>query len=160
MAIDENAFRRALAKFASGVTVIASAAEGEMGGITVSAFCSLSLRPPLVLACIDERASILPLLRRSGAFSVNILSKDQAGLSNQFASKMSDKFQGIDYEIGPLGQPLLPGAQAQLVCTLAEEWQGGDHRVIVGQVEWTHADDAQSPLLYYTSQYGSFQPLS
>ncbi|WP_367306979.1 flavin reductase family protein [Alicyclobacillus acidocaldarius] len=160
MAIDENAFRKALARFASGVTVITAAAEGEMGGITVSAFCSLSLRPPLVLACIDERASILPLLRRSGAFAVNILSDEQSGLSNQFASKMSDKFQGVSYDIGPLGQPLLAGAQAHLVCTLVHEWEGGDHRVLVGQVEAASVDESRTPLLYYASQYGSFHPLS
>ncbi|AEJ43919.1 flavin reductase family protein [Alicyclobacillus acidocaldarius] len=160
MAIDEYAFRKALARFASGVTVITAATEGEMGGITVSAFCSLSLLPPLVLACIDERASILPLLRRSGAFAVNILSDDQSGLSNQFASKMSDKFQGVSYDVGPLGQPLLAGAQAYLVCTLVHEWKGGDHRVVVGQVEAASADESRTPLLYYASQYGSFQPLS
>lgn len=160
MAIDENAFRKALARFASGVTVITAAAEGEMGGITVSAFCSLSLRPPLVLSCIDERASILPLLRRSGAFAVNILSDEQSGLSNQFASKMSDKFQGVSYDIGPLGQPLLAGAQAHLVCTLVHEWEGGDHRVLVGQVEAASVDESRTPLLYYASQYGSFHPLS
>ncbi|WP_206832402.1 flavin reductase family protein [Alicyclobacillus fructus] len=160
MAIDENAFRKALARFASGVTVITAAKDGAMGGITVSAFCSLSLRPPLVLACIDERASILPLLRQSGAFAVNILSEDQSGLSNQFASKMSDKFQGMPYDIGPWGQPLLAGAHAHLVCTLAHEWQGGDHRVLVGQVEAASVDESRKPLLYYTSQYGSFHPLS
>ncbi|WP_062307378.1 flavin reductase family protein [Alicyclobacillus sendaiensis] len=160
MAIDENDFRKALARFASGVTVMTTAADGEMGGMTVSAFCSLSLRPPLVLACIDERASLLPLLRRSGAFAVNILSDEQSGLSNQFASKMSDKFQGVAYDIGPWGQPLLAGAQAHLVCTLVQEWEGGDHRVIVGQVEAASVDASRKPLLYYASQYGSFHPLS
>lgn len=160
MAIDESSFRKALARFASGVTVITTSTEGEMSGITVSAFCSLSLHPPLVLACIDERASILPLLRRSGAFAVNILSDDQSGLSNQFASKMSDKFQGVRYDIGPWGQPLLENAHAHLVCTLAHELDGGDHRILVGQVEAASVDEARTPLLYYASQYGSFHPLS
>ncbi|GLV14035.1 flavin reductase [Alicyclobacillus hesperidum] len=158
MTIDAADFRKALARFASGVTVITMAVDGEMSGITVSAFSSLSLHPPLILACIDKTANALPFARKSKAFAVNILASDQSHLSNQFASKMSDKFQGVDYFIGELGQPILEGVQAYLVCQLREELDGGDHVILIGEVEATSVDSSRQPLLYYSSHYGSFHP--
>ncbi|WP_067621796.1 flavin reductase family protein [Alicyclobacillus acidiphilus] len=160
MTIDAAHFRRALGRFASGVTVVTMAFGEEVSGITVSAFASLSLNPPLVLVCIDKSSSTLGLIRRGKSFAVNILASDQRDLSNHFASKQPDKMAGIPHRVGQLGNPILHGTQANLECVLREEFDGGDHFILIGEVHAVEVDEAKTPLLYYSSQYGSFEALT
>ncbi|GMA60272.1 flavin reductase family protein [Alicyclobacillus fastidiosus] len=157
MAIDAAAFRHALGHFASGVTVVTMAHDGQLSGLTVSAFCSLSLNPPYVLACIDKSSSTLHLARHARAFAVNILSDQQSDLSNHFASKMDDKLSSVRYRLGPLGSPLLDGVLVKLECKLAREVDGGDHIILIGEVVHAEVSDKGSPLLYYAGHYGEFQ---
>src|SRR4051812_36577574 len=108
--MDADSFRHLLAHFASGVTVVtATGTDGEPKGLTVSAFCSVSSSPPLVLACVDLTSNTLPAIRQSGAFTVNVLASDCERIALAFASKGSSKFDELDWR-GPhwgVGGPVL-----------------------------------------------------
>src|SRR5215211_1655668 len=98
MPVTKDEFRSVMSRFASGVTVVTvKAKESRPQGITVSAFSSLSLDPPLVLVCIDKRASVHDLLSEGSHFAVNILAADQELASRRFSSKDDDRFGGIGY---------------------------------------------------------------
>ncbi|GGJ09933.1 flavin reductase [Alicyclobacillus cellulosilyticus] len=153
MPVTSEAFRQALSRFASGVTVVTTASGGQKAGLTVSAFSSLSLEPPYILVCIDKSSSSCAVLRSAGAFAVNILASDQAHLSQHFASRLEDKFAQVDYHPGLAGIPVLHGTLASLECRLVQELDGGDHFIYIGQVERTFVDESKSPLLYYRGQY-------
>jgi flavin reductase (DIM6/NTAB) family NADH-FMN oxidoreductase RutF len=152
MAIDDALFRQAMSRFASGVTVVTTAHQGELYGMTVASFASLSLTPPLVLICVGRNMQTHGAIASSGRFGVSILGLEQKELSGQFASRLDDKFAGVDYRLGTLGVPLLNGAICTLECTLANQLDGGDHSIFVGQVE--HAQTTEGlPLVYFRSGY-------
>ena len=146
-------FRSAMSHFASGVTVITTAdAAGRPHGLTVSAFCSLSATPPMVLACIHkETASHYAFLERQ-AFIVHILGEGQQHISQQFAEPAEDKFNGTAVGISSDGLPMLADALVTLECRVVNAHDGGDHTIIVGSVE--NADiRAGVPLIYYHHDY-------
>jgi 3-hydroxy-9,10-secoandrosta-1,3,5(10)-triene-9,17-dione monooxygenase reductase component len=151
--VSADDFRHALGRFASGVTVVTTAVDGKLGGLTVSAFSSVSLDPPYILICIDKRSSVIPLLRTSRVYGVNILSSDQSDVSNHFASRREDKFAGVSYRIGTLGVPVLEGVLAHLECKVTQEVDGGDHFIYIGQVEHSSVDESKEPLLYFHGKY-------
>ncbi len=155
---DASAFRAALARFASGVTVVTvRGADGADHGMTISAFTSLSLDPPLVLACLDMTATLLPHLRGATMFGVSILAEGQAALSARFADQGVVRFDGVAVTHAPEGPALIAGAAAHLVCRRVGEHPGGDHVIVVGEVEraTTHSD---APLVYALRRYGTFIP--
>jgi flavin reductase (DIM6/NTAB) family NADH-FMN oxidoreductase RutF len=153
MAVGKNEFRSALGHFASGVTVVTTRGDdGSTHGITVSAFTSLSLEPPLVLICVDKRASIHDRLGEGGAFAVNVLAEDQERVSRRFAAKDEDRFDGIGYAEGVTGSPLLDGALVQIECKVVHAYPGGDHTIFVGEVEATRVSEGK-PLTYFRGGY-------
>jgi flavin reductase (DIM6/NTAB) family NADH-FMN oxidoreductase RutF len=125
--------------------------------MTVSAFTEVSLEPPLVLVCADRSSTTRPLIDASGVFAVNILARDQEALSNRFASKKEEsrRFEGLEYDLGPTGAPLLRGVVANLDCRVVATHAHGDHVVYVGSVEALHCSDRE-PLLYFGGGYGAF----
>lgn len=158
MPVDKIQFRTALSRFASGVTVVTTQdAEARPLGLTVSAFSSLSLEPPLVLVCIDRAAYIHDHLQPSGSFVVNILSTEQEHLSRLFASREPDKFNGVGYTAGSTGAPVLADVHAALECRIKAAYEGGDHTIFVGEVEHTHVREDSHPLLYYRGGYANLQ---
>lgn len=151
--ISSDEFRMAMSRFASGVTVMTTAdSAGRPHGITVSAFCSVSMSPPLVLACIHkETASHYAFLERK-AFVVHILGEDQQHISQQFAQPADDKFDGAHIGESSEGLPMLKDALVTLECRVVSAHDGGDHTVIVGSVE--NADiRSGAPLIYYNHDY-------
>jgi flavin reductase (DIM6/NTAB) family NADH-FMN oxidoreductase RutF len=153
MSVEKAEFRRALGHFAAGVTVVTSKLDdGQVAGITVTAFSSLSLEPPLVLVCIDKRARIHDRLQAGGNFAVNLLSQDQELVSRRFASSEPDPFREIGYRDGLTGAPVIEGAIATVECRIVERLPGGDHTIIVGQVEATHFAEGK-PLVYFRGGY-------
>src|SRR5688500_11771191 len=153
MAISNDEFRAALSRFASGVTVVTTKdLKGGLHGITVSAFCSLSLDPPLVLVCIEKSAGSHDALAESKAFVVNILSSMQGDISEQFASLLADKFQNVSVRSGINDIPVIEGSVASLECSLRQVCDGGDHTIFVGLVENVSVADGD-PLIYARSSY-------
>jgi flavin reductase (DIM6/NTAB) family NADH-FMN oxidoreductase RutF len=146
-------FRRVLGHFATGVTILTTRdGEARPAGLTVSAFASVSLEPPLVLACVAHKAETYPALLESGRFAVNVLGADQEPLSRLFALSGGDKFHAVPFHTGDLGLPLIDGALAHLECTTVSRHVEGDHTVFVGRVERAAAA-AGEPLLYYRGRY-------
>jgi flavin reductase (DIM6/NTAB) family NADH-FMN oxidoreductase RutF len=143
-----------MGSFASSVTVITSQeSDGTPRGFTASAFCSLSLDPTLCLVAVDLRTESLPSIRSSGAFVVNILAEDQEEISRRFASKVADKFADLAYRPGPAtGAPILDGALAWIECRVRDDLPGGDHVIMVGEIQNGEAREG-TPLLYFRTQY-------
>lgn len=153
MTLDPATFRATLGRFASGITIItARDVNGHDVGMTVSAFSSLSLAPPLVLVCIDNGASAAPALERSESFAVNILADDQEALSRRFAERELDRFDGVAINRGALGLALLDGALANLECRVTSRVPGGDHTILIGEVKAATVNEGH-PLLYYRGGY-------
>ena len=152
MPIDEYRFRQALGHFASGVTVVTTAHDGHLYGMTVSSFASLSLRPPLILICVESALTTRTAISESGQFAVNILEKRQEHLSRRFATRDNDKFVGVAWHSSRFGLPVLEGALAVIECQLRDTFPGGDHTIFVSEV--LDAEIGQgSPLLYYRRGY-------
>ncbi len=152
MAINRDEFRAVLGRFASGVTVVTTFCDGKPHGLTVSAFSSLSLDPPLILVCLDSKSAGHQALTRSGVFAVNFLADDQEMVSQRFASKVPDKFTGIAYHNGLAGAPVIEGTLASVECRLVSTYEGGDHTIFVGEIEQATVGNA-TPLLYYRGTY-------
>ncbi len=157
MAISKDEFRDSLGRFASGVTVVTTKdGSGKLHGLTVSAFCSVSLEPPLILICIDKQIGSHHALKDSQHFVVNILSENQQHLSNQFASKRENKFEGISFQTGIADLPVLDGCLVNLECSLRHCYDGGDHTIFVGEIQQTYVSDG-NPLTYFHGHYRQFE---
>lgn len=152
MPIDDAQFKLAMSHFASGVTVVTTEHEGKPFGMTVAAFSSLSLHPPLVLVCIEKTVKTHDAIASAGTFGVSILSSKQADISNRFASRAEDKFAGTEVVRGELGVPLIGGAITRLACKVTEKLQGGDHTIFVGEVVDANTEEGE-PLVYFRSGY-------
>jgi len=153
---DTAALRAVLGSFASGVTVVTTAVDGWLHGMTANAFSSLSLDPPLVLVCVRKTARMHGLIGRGGAFAVNILSEGQEETARYFATRgrpAEAEFAAIPHVAGVLGLPLLLGTAGRLECQLHAAHDGGDHTIYVGLVVQAQADPQRRPLLYHQGQY-------
>jgi flavin reductase (DIM6/NTAB) family NADH-FMN oxidoreductase RutF len=152
MPIDDGHFRLALSHFASGVTVVTTAHDGQLFGMTVASFASLSLHPPLVLVCIERSVKTHDGIAAAGKFGVSILSSTQADISAKFASRSDDKFNGVELIEGDLDVPLIAGALTAIECRLYDRLPGGDHTIFIGEVMKIHTTEGD-PLLYFRSGY-------
>ncbi len=152
MPVNAADFKRALGQFASGVTVVTTRDRaGAPLGLTVSAFCSVSLDPPLVLVSIDRRSETVRGFDQSGLFAVSVLAEGQEAVSHRFAFT-ADKF-GEGLLAGAHGLPLVRGALAHLECRVAARHEAGDHLLYVGEVLRLAAFPGR-PLLYHAGRYG------
>jgi flavin reductase (DIM6/NTAB) family NADH-FMN oxidoreductase RutF len=158
MTIDPDSFRSVLGRFASGITIVTTLdAQGRDVGMTVSAFASASLQPPLISVCIGHAASMHGALHTADRFGVNILASDQEALSRRFAAvESSHRFEGIGYERGESGVVLLDDALAHMECVRVAQHEAGDHTLFIGEVERAVARDAR-PLLYYRGGYAQLE---
>lgn len=141
-------FRQAMSRWASGVTVLAVRDEREVVGLTATAFTSLSLDPPLVLACVGEQSAVLPYLEEQERFTVNLLGEGDRAAASRFAQQMPD-----DPSLFESGDPVLRSSIASFVCALEAIHSGGDHRIVVGRVERIVMGHDEPPLLYHAREY-------
>ncbi len=150
---DAADFRHVCAKYATGITITTVCGDdGSPHGMTVNSFSSVSLAPPLILVCIDLRAALMPLFRTGKHFGVNVLSEAQKDLSNRFAQKGEDRFEGVAWVTGASGVPLIRGALASFECAVTKIIEAGDHIVAIGEV--LHIERAEGrPLIYFDSKY-------
>lgn len=161
MPVSRQEFRAALGRFASGVTIITTKdASGRLHGITVSAFCSVSLEPPLIAVCIEKNTGSHYAFLESSSFVVNILDSNQQSLSDRFASRIPNKFEGVAYEAGIDDLPVLGGALVNLECVLVNRFDAGDHTIFVGQIEKSNASESGEPLVYFHGNYRELKDLS
>ena len=149
---DSKDLRQAFGAFATGVTVVTAAFGGKRYGVTANSFSSVSLDPPMVLWSLARTSSSFVAFENAPAFAVHILAADQQSLSDRFASKGIDKFEGIEANDGLGGAPLLAGCAARFECRTAFRYEGGDHVIFVGEV--VALDHASSePLLFHGGRY-------
>ena len=153
MSVSPDEFREALSHFASGVSVVTTRGkDGKQHGMTVSAFCSVSLVPPRVLICIEKITASHPAFFECGAYVVNVLHRSQMHLSERFANPAEDKFSDIAFHTGIEGIPVLDHALASIECRITHTFDGGDHTIFLGSVENVNYRDGD-PLIYYRSEY-------
>lgn len=155
-------YKQALARFASGVTVVTSACDGEPRGLTVSAFCSVSVAPPRVLVCLSHDSDTKPFIDRSGVFAVHLLGREHAALGPRFADMLpdvDDPFVGIAHGPGVTGAPVLADCMAWLECRVETAHESGDHTIYIGAVEAMGTrGDGSDPILYYQRAWRALAP--
>jgi len=143
--------------FATGVTIVTTKSDGELYGMTVNSFTSVSLQPPLVLVCLAKDARTTPAVQARGWFAVNILQEGQVELSNRFAQSEEDRFAGLKFSLDEYGLPILPGCIAHLVCRVYRIDPGGDHIIVLGEVVKAEFQEA-APLLFFRGGYAAIVP--
>src|SRR6266705_6943157 len=149
--IEPARFREVMSTFPSGVVVLTAFGEDSLPrGLTVSAFCAVSLNPPLALACVDKTSNTLPAVQHAGGFTANILAAGREQLARRMASKLTDKFDGIGWrrpESAHGGPILEEDAVGYAVCTLKETIEAGDHWILIGTVVEGAHDANVSPMI-------------
>lgn len=163
MTVDQGAFRGALGRFASGVTVVSTVHDGIDHAMTASAFTSVSLDPPLVLVCSHTTSRFHAAVLATGVWGVSILAEDGLAASAWFAHRgrpLTSQLEGVAHHRGPSGVVLLEASLAWLECRTTAVHDGGDHTILIGEVTGAAVrDDVDDPLLYYRSHYGTINRL-
>ena len=153
MVMKSQGLRRVMGHFATGVTVVTTRDKnGNPYGLTVNAFNSLSLNPPLVLVCLGKAAECYSFFAESGVFTVNLLSERQEKLSRRFATKGIKKFAGVKWRRGRNDVPLLDGAIGYIECKIINQYDGGDHTIYIGKII-NAAAAGDRPLLFFNGRY-------
>ena len=156
LTVTDANIRKMRGLFASGVTAVTTTLDGRLRGVTVSAFTSVSLDPPLVLIALANETTMRDMLAESCIFAVNLLSDDQEFLSERFAARaplVNEEFEGVPYSIAVTGAPILEQSLAWYDCRVEATHSGGDHTLFIGQVEAMGFSESRGPLIYYANRY-------
>ena len=146
-------FRTALGMFATGVTIVtARSADGALVGLTANSFNSVSLAPPLLLWCLSKTAPSCRVFTGASHFAIHVLAANQKHLSKRFSNPSIDKFAELQFDAGLGRAPILGGAVATFECRLAQQHDGGDHLILIGEVERYNYSD-RHPLLFHAGDY-------
>ena len=146
-------FRRACGLFPTGVAVLTTrAADGTPHGLTVNAFCSLSLEPPLVLVAVDRACSLLDTFQEAERFAINFLSVEQQALSVRFSQLPEGRFAGVAWSSGAEGSPLIDGTIGSIECRRTSVIDTGDHRALIGEAVAASVHEGD-PLVFFRSAY-------
>lgn len=122
-------------------------------GVTVNTFTSVSLDPPLVSFALDRKGGRAQPFIENGHFCINVLADDQVDLSKKFAAPGHTACESVRHEIGPAGSPVFSGILAAFHCRLETTMDGGDHIILLGQVEDYVHDPSRQPLVYFRGHY-------
>jgi len=151
--IEQQLFRRVCGKYATGITVVTILDQNKAPhGMTANSFTSVSLDPPLVLFCIDRRTAFLNHFVPDARYAINVLHEDQQEMSTCFARTGRDRFEGVEWDPGANGAPILKEVLASLECAVIKMVDAGDHVVVIGQVSHANWKEGQ-PLVYFNSSY-------
>ena len=157
--ITPDSFRKASGRWATGVSIVTAIdTDGEPFGLTMNSVTSLSLDPPLYIVNVDNGSDTLAPMLNSGTFCINVLAEGQQELSNRFAKKGDNKFDGVPYNAGATDAPQLSGALMSIDCRVNAVHDGGDHKIVVGevvQIVTFDGDPEAKPLLFYGGGYAS-----
>jgi flavin reductase (DIM6/NTAB) family NADH-FMN oxidoreductase RutF len=155
-AVSPDALRAAARGFPSGVTIAAASDGTVIHAITATAFCSLSLVPPLVLLSVSRNGQLLGLVRRAGSFAVSVLGEHQRALgewASQSGRVPAATLPAWKTVVARTGAPIIPGAAAWFDCVLESMADHGDHTVLIGRVVEAGRDPSVRPLLYFDGSY-------
>jgi flavin reductase (DIM6/NTAB) family NADH-FMN oxidoreductase RutF len=153
-AIDPREFRNCCGRFATGVTIVTTEAEGAVHGMTANGFMSVSLQPSLIVVSIGHQTRLHQVLPQSQRYGVSMLDESQVRFSNHFAGRPDDTLE-IPF-VRKQEMPLLDGALAHLVARVVDAHEAGDHTLYIGEVEYLHYLDGR-PLLYYGGGYNQLK---
>ena len=146
-----------MSSFPSGVVVLtAFGDDGRPRGLTVSAFCAVSLQPPLALVCIDKTSNTLPAVQHTGGFTANILAAGREVLARRMATKLTDKFDGLAWRRpeSPVGGPILEDdTAAYAACALRDTIEAGDHWILIGLVTEGMHREGVAPMVFTRREY-------
>ncbi|MEX0785241.1 MAG: flavin reductase family protein [Dehalococcoidia bacterium] len=160
MSIDTQAYRQIIGQFATGVTVVTTAVDGWLHGMTANALTSVSLDPLLLLVCVDKAAHAHEQIAKAGRFAVNILSAGQQEVSQLFAVSAEaerDSLRGVEYRLSANGNPIIDGALAYVECAVTDRCEGGDHTIFLASVLDGEALSDGPPLLFYQGKYRALE---
>jgi flavin reductase (DIM6/NTAB) family NADH-FMN oxidoreductase RutF len=151
--IEPAALRAAMSRFPTGVTVVSASGPAGPAGATANAVASLSLEPPLMLACLDLGSRTLVAVEHAGLFAINVLAANQAALARRFSTKdpHPEKWDGVAWE-EQAGTPKIDGSLIWLACELRDLHDGGDHVIATGRVLDLEVGDGE-PLIIYRGEY-------
>ncbi|MDI9260221.1 flavin reductase family protein [Alicyclobacillus sendaiensis] len=150
--VDAKAFRRTCGLFTTGVTVITTSVSGQVHGMTANSFTSVSLNPPLILVCVDERSRMAQCLSSAKAFTVNVLGRHQEEVSRHFAGS-SGEWRGT---FVPFGESVrLDDCLAALSCEVYAQYPAGDHIIVLGLVKDIYQQEEGIPLVFWRGTYTS-----
>ena len=150
--VDISILKKSLGMFATGITVVTTIDENKNPiGMTVNSFASVSLDPALVLWSIEKKQPSYKKFLNSDGYAVNILSKDQLDLCSHFSSPIEDKFKNVFWKPSENGHPLIKDALAWFDCVKWNDYDGGDHKILVGEVK-SHDFIENDPLIYWNSK--------
>ena len=140
----------------TGVVVVTALIDGRPAGATVNAVSSLSLSPPLILACLDQRSRTLEAVRMTRRFGVNVLHRGQEDSARRFASKAAppEKWESVAWR-ERAGVPALDDVALFAACELRAVHPGGDHEIAIGEVAEIELDPAAEPLVFWAGGYGA-----
>ena len=156
--LDVATFREVLASFPAGIVILTAVRDGQPYGLTITAFCSVSADPALILVCVDQTSTTLAAVQSARAFTVNILVSGREELAMRFASKRTDKFEGVEWRAPAAahGGPILSSdAGSYLVCRVDQELAAGDHQIFIGEAIEAGVRPGHPPLLYHNRDFAS-----
>ena len=156
--ISPEAMKEAAARFPSGVTLVGCTHDNESHAVTVSAFSSVSLTPPLVMVCIGNASRMRDMIAQSGPFSVSVLAEEHQGISNDCARPGRppldvDNPQRPGFRKGVTGSPIREDSVSYFDCRLHSITEAGDHTIFVGAVEDGGHQPQRTPLVYWYRDY-------
>lgn len=140
--------RSVMRRWPTGVSVVTTAAGSRRAGMVMNSFASVSLDPALVSWCVDKASSSFETWMATDNFSIHVLGKDLGHYVPRFAQRGNDKFEGLSSHVGSTGAPALPGVALRLDCRIWARYEGGDHMILVGQVDHITQPESFEPLLF------------
>ena len=158
MGVGPEEYRRALRRFATGVTIVTVHSDDGPHGMTASSFAAVSLEPPLILVSLEKSSRTRALIFEGGTFAVNVLGADQESISREFATRGEKSFEDLPHRLGTTKAPILDGSLAWIECTTKEWIDAGDHDVVIAEVIASDVKDGD-PLVYFDRAYRRIKDL-
>ncbi len=152
MSLDPEKVRQFHRRFATGVTVVTVMEGDEPRGLAVNAFTSVSLEPPVIMVCVNRKASTAPTLQSADHFAVNMLASDQVEIARRFARSGGDKFEGLAWQPGRSGVPLLDGVAAHLEAAVEQRIPAYTHTIYIARVVEAETNP-KPPLVYLEGRF-------
>ena len=156
MTLDAEKLRQLMRAWTSGVTIVTAAHDGEMHGMTVSSFTSVSLDPPMIAISLHTDSRTCRLVQRSGALAVSILSDEQHEISDLFAGRLpelGERLAGVELETLVTGAPVLKRALARMDCRVVQTTPAGMNTLVLAEVVAVSGDGQGEPLVYHNRGY-------